>query len=118
MLLNVLIIGGVGLAVEKRLGRALPWMIALLGGTLGQLAAVVTEPQAFISGASQASLALCGLAVVTKGVERPGLWLAWFGLVVAVILDVFVSGHGAVKPGHLAGLAFGLAAGGLLRLKR
>lgn len=116
MLLNVLIIGGVGLAVEKRLGRALPAVVALAGGALGQLAAVLTEPQAFISGASQAYLALCGLAIVTDRIERR--WLAWAGLAVALILDVFVSGHGALKAGHLTGLAIGLAAGGLLRLKR
>ena len=116
MLLNAFIIGGVGLAVEKPLGRALPAIVALAGGTLGQLAAVLIEPQAFISGASQAYLALCGLAIVTKGVERR--WLAWIGLAIALALDIFVSGHGMVKPGHLVGLAVGLAAGGLLRLKR
>jgi len=116
MLLNVVIIGGVGLAAEKRLGRALPAIVGLAGGTLGQLAAVMTEPQAFISGASQAYLALCGLAIVTDRIERR--WLAWIGLAIALVLDVFVSGHGMVKPGHLAGLAVGLAAGGLLRLKR
>lgn len=118
MLLNVLIIAGVGLAAEKRLGRAAPAVVALAGGTLGQLAAVLTEPQAFISGASQAYLALCGLAVVTDKIDRAGRWLAWAGLAIALILDIFVSGHGAVKPGHLVGLAVGLAAGGLLRLKR
>lgn len=116
MLLNALIIGGVGLATEKRLGRALPAIVGLAGGTLGQLAAVLTEPQAFISGASQAYLALCGLALVTDRIERR--WLAWIGLAVALVLDIFVSGHGMVKPGHLVGLAIGLAAGGLLRLKR
>ncbi len=116
MLLNAVIIGGVGLSAERRLGRALPIAVSLVGGTLGQLAAALSEPQAFISGASQAYLALCGLVIVTNRVAWR--WLAWAGLAVALLLDVFVSGHGAIKPGHLAGLGVGLAAGGLLRLKR
>ena len=78
----------------------------------------VTEPQAFISGASLAYLALCGLVIVTSGVDRAGRWLAWIGLAIALVLDIFVSGHGMVKPGQVAGLAVGFAAGGLLRLKR
>lgn len=118
MLLNVLIIGSVGLAAEKRLGRALPAIVALVGGTLGQLAAVLAEPQAFISGASQAYLALCGLVIVTDRMGRAGLVMAWIGLAIAIALDVFVSGRGMVKPGHITGLAIGTAAGGLLRLKR
>jgi rhomboid protease GluP len=117
MLLNVVIIGGVGLAAEKRLGRTLPVIVGLAGGAAGQLTAVLTEPQAFISGASQAYLALCGLAIITKGVDRAGLWLAWIGLAIALALDIFVSGHGMVKPGHLAGLVTGLTAGGLLRVR-
>lgn len=118
MLLNVLVIGGLGLCLEERLGRVLPAAVALTGGTLGQLTAVLTQPDAFISGASQAYLALCGLALMTPKLGMPGQILAWGGVAIAIILDVFVSGHGAIKPGHFTGLLIGLAAGGLLRLKR
>nr|WP_269816442.1 rhomboid family intramembrane serine protease [Caulobacter hibisci] len=116
MLLNVLVIGGVGLAAEARLGRLTPALVALAGGTLGQWIAVVTQPEAFISGASQAYLAICGLAVAVGGVSRWGRILAWAAIVVALLLDIVVSGHGTVKPGHLCGLAVGILAGLILRV--
>lgn len=111
MLLNALIIGGVGLAVEVRWGRVLPTAIALTGGTLSQGILVLMEPQAFLSGASQAYMALCGFALMAPSVGRGGRALAWAGVAIGIMLDIFVSSHGQVKIGHLFPLAFGLTAG-------
>lgn len=116
MLLNAVIIGGVGLAVEARWGRVLPAAIALIGGTLSQGLLVLMEPQAFLSGASQAYMALCGLALAAGGVGRAGLILAWAGVLIGIVLDIVVSGHGQIKFGHLFPLVFGLAAGLIARV--
>lgn len=117
MLLNALIIGAVGLAAEQRFGRVTPASTALAGGTLGQLLVVLTAPGAFISGASQACLALCGFALAARALAPWGRTIAILGVLVAVLLDVFVSGHGGVKTGHIVGLAFGLGVGLILRLR-
>ena len=117
MLLNALVIGGLGFLVERRLGRVAPAVVALTGGALGQLAAALTQPDAFISGASQAYLALCGIALVTPNLDRAGRYAAWAAVAIALVLDVFVSGHGSIKPGHFVGIVVGLTVGGLLRLK-
>ncbi len=116
MLLNALILGGVGWCAERRWGRALPALIALVGGVLSQGLLVLLEPQAFLSGASQAYMALCGFALAAGGVSRPGLGLAWAGVAVGIGLDVFVSGHGAPKVGHLFPLVFGLGCGLIARV--
>lgn len=116
MLLNALILGGVGWWAERRWGRALPGLIALVGGVLSQGLLVLLEPQAFLSGASQGYMALCGFALAAGGVGRIGLGLAWAGVAVGVVLDVFVSGHGAPKVGHLFPLVFGLGCGLAARL--
>ncbi len=116
MLLNAMILGGVGLCAERRWGGLWPALVALTGGTLSQALLVRLEPQAFLSGASQAYMALCGFALTAGGIGRIGLGMAWAGVAVGVALDVFVSGHGALKVGHLFPLVFGLACGLIARV--
>src|SRR3954447_13113488 len=64
MLLNALIIAVVGQAVERVITPWLVIFVAVTGGAVGQLLIVTTRPDAFISGASQAYMALCGFALV------------------------------------------------------
>lgn len=115
MLLNALVIGGVGLAAEARWGRVLPGTIALAGGTLSQALLVFLEPQAFLSGASQAYMALCGFVIVAGRIGRVGLGLAWVGLLIGFAIDLLVSDHGQIKVGHAFPCAFGIAVGLLVR---
>jgi membrane associated rhomboid family serine protease len=118
MLFNALIIAVVGRAAETRLGRLGAVAVGLAGGTLAQLVTVLLLPDAFISGASQAYLSLCGLVLVAGASRSFGWWMAVAGTVVAIALDLLVSGHGAVKPGHLTGLVFGLASGLAFRISQ
>jgi len=118
MLFNALMIAAVGQAAEARFGWATALAVGLIGGTLAQLVTVYFLPDAFISGASQAYLALCGLVLVAGPVRSFGWWMAIVGVFVGVGLDLLVSSHGALKPGHVAGLTFGLASGVALRISR
>lgn len=118
MMFNALVIAVVGRAAEMRLGRLGAVAVGLAGGTLAQLVTVLLLPDAFISGASQAYLSLCGLVLVAGASRSYGWWMAIAATLVGLALDLFVSGHGAVKPGHLTGLAFGLASGILCRISQ
>ncbi len=115
MLLNALVIGGVGLAAEARWGRVLPGTIALAGGTLSQALLVFLEPEAFLSGASQAYMALCGFVIVAGRIGRAGLGLAWAGVLIGFAIDLLVSDHGQIKVGHAFPCVFGIAAGLLVK---
>lgn len=117
MVFNAMVIGGVGFAVEARWGRVYPVLVALTGGTLTQALLISVEPQAFLSGASQAYMALCGFALVAGRVGRVGLGLAWAGILIGIAIDLFVSSHGQIKVGHGFPLMFGLAAGMLARVQ-
>ncbi|CAL4866136.1 hypothetical protein MMA231_00374 [Asticcacaulis sp. MM231] len=116
MLLNALIIACVGSAAEKQTGTIFAPLIGLTGGVLGQYCAVLLEPQGFISGASQAYMSLCGLALVTIRWRSIGGIIGCLGVMIGVGLDVFVSDTGLIKIGHLAGLIFGLLSGLTIRL--
>lgn len=118
MLFNALVIAVVGQAAEARLGRVGAVAVGLAGGTLAQFVTVLLLPDAFISGASQAYLSLCGLVLVAGARRSCGWWMAIAATFVGLALDLFVSGYGAVKPGHLTGLAFGLVAGIALSQRR
>lgn len=111
MLFNALIIGMVGTA----LSRLYPWprvlVLGILGGAAGQLTGAVLQPDAYISGASQAYLALCGMAVLVLARRSLGWWVAWAGIVVSIALDLFVAKHGGIKPGHIVPVCIGLAVG-------
>lgn len=114
MLFNALIIGLVGTALLPRLTLSGTLVLGLLGGAAGQVAAAVFQPDAYVSGASQAYLALCGAAIVMLPRRSLGWAAALVGIGVAVILDLFVSGYAGVKPGHVAPLLIGLAVGAAL----
>lgn len=111
ILLNAFIIGGVGLAAEKGWGRVLPGVIALTGGTLSQALLAILEPHEFLSGASQAYMALCGFALVAGRIGRVGLVLALAGMLIGIAIDVVVSGHGQIKVGHAFPIIFGICSG-------
>jgi len=111
MLLNAVIIAIVGRAVEARTGALALLAVGLVGGTLGQLAAVYGEPTEFISGASQATFAMCGFVLLAARIKSYAWASALVGVLSGLTLDVVVSGHGAFKPGHLVGLIFGLVVG-------
>lgn len=113
MLFNVAIIGVVAAALTRRL--AWPWVLALglIGGGGGQLAAAVLQPDAYVSGASQAYLALCATALLVLPWRSTGFWVAVVGTAVSVALDLFVAGHGGIKPGHTVSFVAGLMVGGL-----
>lgn len=115
MLFNALMIGIVGQAVEERMGGLIMVLVGAVGGALAQLSTVFFNSSAYISGASQAYLALCGLALLTITKKSVGWWAALVGTLVAIALDLFVSSHGAPKVGHVTGFAAGAFVGVLVR---
>lgn len=115
MLFNALIIGLVGQSLSGRFGAAVMLGVGVIGGAAGQLAGALATPDAYISGASQACLALAGLALLTLGRRTPGWWAAVAGVMVALVLDLFVSDHAAVKTGHAVPFALGALGGLVLR---
>lgn len=116
MLFNAVIIGSVGSALTRRL--AWPHVLALgvIGGACGQLASALVQPEAYVSGASQAYLALCGAALVLLERRSIGWWFSLLGVAVSVALDLFVSGHADIKPGHFVSFVIGLIVGGVFLL--
>jgi membrane associated rhomboid family serine protease len=111
MLFNVLVIAVVGSAVEQAFGWRMMLCVGIGGGALAQLATLILQPQAYISGASQAYLALCAFAMLLVGRMSVAWWAALAGIATSIILDVFVSAHGGVKVGHVVALATGFFAG-------
>jgi len=112
MLLNALVLGSVGWAAETRWGRILPAAIALMGGTLSQALLVLLEPQNFLSGASQAYMALCGFLLVAGGrMSRGGRILACAGILIGLAIDIFISVDGQIKFGHAFPIFFGMVSG-------
>ncbi|MDO9607353.1 MAG: rhomboid family intramembrane serine protease [Brevundimonas sp.] len=116
MVLNAVIIGLVGSALTRRLSWPLVLALGLIGGAFGQLASALVQPDAYVSGASQAYLTLCATALVVLGRKSVGWWSAVVGVAVSVALDLFVSGHEGVKPGHIVPFAIGLIVGGVFLL--
>ena len=112
MLFNTLVIAGVGQFAEVRFGRWTAVSLGVAGGTLAQLVTVYALPDAYISGASQAYLALCGLVLMTGAVRSVWWWIAIVAAVVSSAgLDLLVSGHGTIKPGHMVGFSGWLVCG-------
>jgi hypothetical protein len=112
MAFNALIIGLVGSALSERLAWPVAVALGLVGGACGQFAAALAMPDAYVSGASQAYLSLCGAALLVLPRRSPGFWSAVVGTIVAVVLDLFVSDHAGLKPGHVVSFVLGVVAGG------
>ena len=103
----VVVIGGF---IERRYGW---WSVALVyfgGGSVGQIASVISYPQLVSSGASQALIALCAAAVVMLAERRPRLF-ALSIVAIQAALDIYVAQK--IKAGHgfsfLGGLLIGSA---------
>jgi len=111
MLLNAAIIAVVGRAVEVRAGPIVLMATGVIGGALGQLAVLWLQPQDVISGASQAAFALCAFVLPNARIKSFAWPAAVVGIVIGLALDSVVGGHLQLKPGHLVGGLFGLAAG-------
>ncbi|MDQ1153841.1 rhomboid family intramembrane serine protease [Brevundimonas sp. SORGH_AS_0993] len=116
MLFNVAVISLVGAALTRRLAWWLVMTLGLLGGACGQLLAALAQPDSYISGASQAYLALCGTGLLVLDRKSVGWCSAVVGVAVSIGLDVFVSAHAGVKPGHFVPFVIGLIAGGIFLL--
>lgn len=115
MLFNALIIGIVGQSLINRFGAPFMVGVGVIGGAAGQLASALVMPEAYISGASQAYLALTGLGLLTLPTRTLGWWASAVGTVAAIGLDVFVSDHAFVKIGHALPFALGVACGVAIR---
>lgn len=115
MLFNAVIIGFIGQSLIKHFGVALMLGVGVIGGAAGQFASALIMPEAFISGASQACLALAGLALLTLPMRSLGWWASVVATVVALGLDIFVSDHSFVKIGHVAPFTLGVACGLIIR---
>ena len=116
MVFNAVIIGLVGSALTRRVSWPLVLALGLIGGAFGQLASALAQPEAYVSGASQAYLALCATALVVLDRKSVGWWSAVIGVLVSMVLDLFVSGHEGVKPGHIVPSVIGLIVGGVFLL--
>lgn len=110
MMFNAIVVGVVANALEKQFSSFHVLAVGVIGGAIGQLASAIAYPDAFMSGASQAALALGGFALLLFP-PRTGIW--WFAAATALIafgLDVFISERGAIKAGHVASFIAGLVA--------
>jgi membrane associated rhomboid family serine protease len=114
MLFNALMIAALGQSLERRTSAWTMLLIGLGGGAIAQYLSAVAYPSSFISGGSQAYLALCGAILILFRRSHAAWWIAVFGTVVAAGLDLLVSSHGMIKIGHLAALAAGAAGGAII----
>ncbi|HMN45389.1 MAG TPA: rhomboid family intramembrane serine protease [Povalibacter sp.] len=115
MLFNAGCVVVIGSFIEKRYGW---WSVAAVyfcGGSIGQIASVVSYPDLVSSGASQALMALCGAALLIETARSPKL-LVLAIIAIQVALDVYVAQK--VKAGHSFGFLGGLLAGSALLLFR
>jgi membrane associated rhomboid family serine protease len=115
MLLNALLIGLIGQALAQRFGGAIMLGAGVALGAVGQVAGALLMPDAYISGASQAYLGLAAIGLLTLPLRSVGWGASAVGVAVALALDLFVSGHGAAKVGHVLPFVLGLGTGLLLR---
>ena len=111
MAFNAVMIGSIGNALHKRTSASTMLVIGVLGGSIGQFIGALVYPYAFISGASQAYLALCGAALLLLSRSQWAWWIGILGTMVSVGLDLAECSPGGIKMGHLAAFVAGLAAG-------
>jgi rhomboid protease GluP len=101
--------------VERAAGWAATVAVYVVCGTAAQLVGTLAHPELVSSGASQAMLALAAAGLVLGRVATVGrAATAVLCAIVAAQLGLDVLTAGTIKPGHLAGLATGLAAGGAI----
>ncbi len=110
MMLNAVLISLLGTGLHTRTSAGCVLLVGLGGGAVGQYFSALAYPSAFISGASQAYLALAGATIMLVNPKRADWWVAVAGTGIAVALDVFVSSHGTIKIGHSTAFATGLIA--------
>ena len=110
MMLNAVLISLLGTGLHNRTSAGFVLLVGLGGGAVGQYFSALAYPSAFISGASQAYLALAGAMILLVNRKQAGWWIAAAGTGIAVALDVFVSSHGTIKIGHSTAFATGLIA--------
>lgn len=111
MLFNAACVAVIGTFIEKRCGW---WRAALVyfgGGSVGQIASVLSYPELVSSGASQALMALCGASLVLLTERRPRL-LVLVVVAVQTALDICVVQK--IKAGHSFGFLGGLLIGSAL----
>lgn len=110
MMFNAVLISLLATALHRQTSARFVLLVGLGGGAVGQYFSALAYPSAFISGASQAYLALAGATIVLVNRKQAGWWVAVAGVVTAIALDVFVSSHGTIKIGHSTAFAAGLIA--------
>ena len=93
-------------------------LIGIGGGAVGQYLSAVASPSSFVSGASQAYLALGGAVLLLFGRSNAAWRMAVVATIVAAALDLFVSSHGAIKIGHAAAFLAGIAGGASIIAKQ
>ena len=111
---NVLLLGMLGVGLERRLGFVrflLLYFVALLSGSLG---ALVASPRAFTIGASGAVFGLMGAhLMVSRASGMRARDSGVMGLLVLNLLSTFLVPNISIG-GHIGGLAGGLLAGWIL----
>lgn len=107
----------VGAALERRIGWWRLLVIAVVGGTIGQLASALAYPTLISSGASQAALALVaalGVVAVRQWLRRDARqdifgWISLVGaaLYLCISLALDLSAAHTIKAGHSAAFVAG-----------
>jgi rhomboid protease GluP len=108
MFFNAIAVLVVGSFIEARMGRW--WIVAVyfLGGCVGQFASVAFYPALVSSGASQALMAICGVALLMCRTRVVYLFVI---PILAIQLALDVKAVGTLKAGHGWGLAAGVLLG-------
>jgi rhomboid protease GluP len=110
MLFNVGCIAVIGTFVGRQYGWWKSAVVYFGGGSVGQIASVLSYPELVSSGASQALMALCGASLVVLAERRSRLFVVAI-VAIQAALDIYVAQK--IKAGHsfgfLAGLLIGFA---------
>lgn len=114
MSLNGVMIALLGTALQQRTSAGVVLLVGLGGGAIGQYVSALAYPTAFISGASQAYLALAGAVIVLLDRKRTAWWTAIAGTAAAIVIDVLVSSHGAIKIGHTTAFGAGVVSAAII----
>ena len=118
MLFNALVIALLGQALQRRTSIGVMVLIGIGGGAVGQYFSAVASPSSYVSGASQAYLALGGATLLLFIRSNAAWWMAVVATMVAAALDLFVGSHGAIKVGHAAAFVAGISGGASIIAKQ